>query len=238
MLTKKLSCQSSQAGSGTLEDHKISIQFKAWIQKNQTTNYKGWDKQVVNCLVEQPHCHLAWPLAELASVLGGGGLSFGWCKFSGQLEMAGRYRSKCLIFIFHIDSLTDTNRVVWVTNLLEDILLGVGHKLNWIYGPRQICQIDFSRHLRRKYLSDAQERGLNFLQPSELLLLYLVFSANLAWRLTPPMAGAQKLAPLMGFWDLRDGAPSSVLSHWKWICSSVKAQIDFCSCCLHKELNL
>ena len=50
---------------------------------------------MVNCLVEQPHCHLAWPLAELASVLGGGGLSFGWCKFSGQLEMAVTEANVC-----------------------------------------------------------------------------------------------------------------------------------------------
>ena len=237
MLTKKLSCQSSQAGSGTLEDHNISHPVQVLDAKKSNYNLQrmrqaggelfGWATTLSPCL------SVGWV-----------GVSFGWWWAEFRVVQVfrpvgnGRYRSKCLLIIFHIDSLTDTNRVVWVTNLLEDILLGVGHKLNWIYGPRQICQIDFSRHLRRKYLSDAQERGLNFLQPSELLLLYLVFSANLAWRLTPPMAGAQKLAPLMGFWDLRDGAPSSVLSHWKWICSSVKAQIDFCSCCLHKELNL
>ena len=83
---------------------------------------------------------------------------------------------------------------------------GGDHKLNWIYGPRQICQIDFSRHLHRKHLSDAQKRGLNFQEPSAAASVFGFLSKSCMTRqLTRWMAGAQKLAPLMGFWDLNDG---------------------------------
>ena len=121
---------------------------------------------------EQPHCHLAFPLAGLA-LLSGAGISF--LPVGNLAVTEANVWSTSFPFIFLIDFLTDTNKVLWVENLLEDILLGLATGL-----------IEFMVHVKFGKLTFLGIFVVNIYQMHKsavalrLLLLYLVFSANLA----------------------------------------------------------
>ena len=170
-------------------------------------------------------------------------VSFGWeVIFPGGWK-SGRCRKAdvwtgCNFSYWLSGSLTDTNKMFWVSNLLRHPP-GAGRKLNWIYGPSQICPIDFSRHLRCKYLSEAQKRGLNFLHghnhlswsPAAVAASVFGFLSkscmtDAGWRDgRRPKIGR----PLMGFWDLNSAAPSCLLFlSWNGYVLQWKHRLIFC----------
>ena len=174
-------------------------------------------------------------------------MSVGWVlgekwffRAVGNLAVAEKQMSG-LAATFHIDSLTDwqtpTRCFGSQTNLLRHPP-GAGRKLNWIYGPSQICPIDFSRHLHRKYLSEAQKRGLNFLHghnhlswsPAAVAASVFGFLSKSCMTDAGRRDGRRpKIGSTNGILRLEQRRTLvSVVSQLGWICSSVKAQIDFC----------